>query len=169
MGFSDGSDGKESACNAGDLGSIPGSGRSPGEGNGNPLQFSCWRIHGQRSLVGRSPWGHKELDTTEWLTYTWLIHVVVWQKPTQHCKAVIPQPKTSRRLGKVPEEDKPEGLKRWALSHPKATQVLCKARDIVFIWPNPIELFPYLGVGGRIMAFDLWVAQLLPWLFIDQL
>ena len=40
-GFSSGSDGKESACNAGDLGSIPGSGRSPGEGNGSPLQYSC--------------------------------------------------------------------------------------------------------------------------------
>ena len=36
-----GSDSKESACNAGDVGSIPGSGRSPGEGNGNPLQYSC--------------------------------------------------------------------------------------------------------------------------------
>ena len=36
-----GSDGKESACNAGDLGSIPGLGRSPGEGNGNPLQYPC--------------------------------------------------------------------------------------------------------------------------------
>ena len=35
------SDGKESACNAGDLGSIPGSGRSSGKGNGNPLQYSC--------------------------------------------------------------------------------------------------------------------------------
>ena len=35
------SDGKESACNAGDVGSIPGSGRSPGEGNSNPLQYSC--------------------------------------------------------------------------------------------------------------------------------
>ena len=40
-GFSDDSDGKEPACNAGDLGSIPGLGRSPGEGNGNPLQCSC--------------------------------------------------------------------------------------------------------------------------------
>ena len=40
-GFPGGSVGKESACNAGDLGSIPGSGRSPGEGNGNPLQYSC--------------------------------------------------------------------------------------------------------------------------------
>ena len=41
MGFSGGSDGEESACNAGDLGWIPGSGRSPGERNGNPLQYSC--------------------------------------------------------------------------------------------------------------------------------
>ena len=40
-GFPDGSDGKESACNIGDLGSIPGSGRSPEEGNDNPLQYSC--------------------------------------------------------------------------------------------------------------------------------
>ena len=41
MGFPGGSDGKASACNAGDVGSIPGSGRSPGEGNGNPLLYSC--------------------------------------------------------------------------------------------------------------------------------
>ena len=41
MGLPGGSDGKATACNAGDLGSIPGSGRSPGEGNGNPLQYSC--------------------------------------------------------------------------------------------------------------------------------
>ena len=41
MGFPGGSEVKVSACNAGDLGSIPGSGRSPGEGNGNPVQYSC--------------------------------------------------------------------------------------------------------------------------------
>ena len=41
MGFPVGSDGKEFTCNAGDLGSIPGSGRSPGVGNDNPLQYSC--------------------------------------------------------------------------------------------------------------------------------
>ena len=41
LSFPGGSDGKVSACNAGDLGSIPGLGRSPGEGNGNPLQYSC--------------------------------------------------------------------------------------------------------------------------------
>ena len=47
-----------------DRGSIPGSGGSPG--GGNPLQYSCLENpHGQRSLAGYSPWGHKELDTTE--------------------------------------------------------------------------------------------------------
>ena len=55
--------GKEPACNAGDSGSIPGSGRSPGEGNGNPLQYSFFprKSHGQRSLVGYSPWGCKRV------------------------------------------------------------------------------------------------------------
>ena len=58
--------GKESACNAGDLGLIPGLGRSPGGGHGNPLQYSCLENpYGQRSLVGYRPWGHKDLDMTE--------------------------------------------------------------------------------------------------------
>ena len=54
--------GKESPCNAGDLGSILGSERSPGEGNGNRFQYSCFlpgESQGQRSLAGYSPWGHK--------------------------------------------------------------------------------------------------------------
>ena len=53
--------------NAGDLGSIPGSGSSPGEGNGNP--FLPAKSHGRRSLAGYSPWGHKESDTTEQLRF----------------------------------------------------------------------------------------------------
>ena len=65
-----GSDGKESACNAGDPGSICGSGRSPGEGNGYPFQYSCLENHHQRSLVGYSPWCHKESDTTKQLTFS---------------------------------------------------------------------------------------------------
>ena len=69
MGFPGGSDGKESAYSAGDLGSIPGLGRSSGGGHGNPLQYSCLENpHGQRSLEGYSPWGHKELDMTERLS-----------------------------------------------------------------------------------------------------
>ena len=109
-GFPGSSAGKELACNAGALGSIPGLGRSPGEGIGcplqyswtslvaqmvknppamqetwfdpwvrkipwrracNPLQYSCLEeqeSHEQRSLVGYSPWGRKELDTTERLS-----------------------------------------------------------------------------------------------------
>ena len=59
-------DGKESTCNAGDLGSIPGSGRSPGGGSGNPLQYSCLgKSRGQGILAGYSPWGGKESDTSE--------------------------------------------------------------------------------------------------------
>ena len=64
--FPGGSDGKASAYNAGDLGSIPGSGRSPGEGNGNPLQYSYLEnpMDGG-TWLGYIPWGRKELDTTE--------------------------------------------------------------------------------------------------------
>ena len=73
--FPGGSDGKESACNVGHLGLIPGLGRSPGGGHGNPLQYPCLENpHGQRSLVGYSPLGRKELDMTERLntrTYPW--------------------------------------------------------------------------------------------------
>ena len=66
MGSPGGSDGKESACKAGDAGLIPGLGRSPGEGNGNPLQYSCLENpHGQRSLVGYSPWDRKGSDIIE--------------------------------------------------------------------------------------------------------
>ena len=67
MSFPGGSDRKDSACNAGDLGSVPGSRRSPGEGNGNPLQYSSLENpRGQRSL--RAAWSHQESDTTERLS-----------------------------------------------------------------------------------------------------
>ena len=60
---------KNLSANAGDSGgmcSTPGSGRCPGGGRGNPLQYSCLENpHGQRSLVGYNPWGHKESDTPE--------------------------------------------------------------------------------------------------------
>ena len=68
MGFPRSSVGRESTYNAGDPGSIPGLERSPGEGNGNPLQFLPGESHGQRSLAGYSPWSHKESDTSERLS-----------------------------------------------------------------------------------------------------
>ena len=63
MGFPGGSDSKEFACNAGDLGSVPELERSPGGGHGNPFQYS-----GESPLTeasGYSSWDHKELDPTE--------------------------------------------------------------------------------------------------------
>ena len=65
MGFPGGSDGQESACSVGDLGSISGSGSSPGLGNGNLVWYSCLGNFRQRSLAGYSPWSHKESDTAE--------------------------------------------------------------------------------------------------------
>ena len=59
LGFPGGSVGKESAGNAGDLSSIPGSGRSPGEGNGNPLQYSCL----ENPMDGGAWWA-----TVHWVT-----------------------------------------------------------------------------------------------------
>ena len=63
LGFPCGSAGKESACNVGDLDSIPGLGRSPGEGKDYPLHYS-----GLENPMDYSPWGRKKLDTTEQLS-----------------------------------------------------------------------------------------------------
>ena len=89
-GFPGGSDGKESACNAGDLGSIPGSGRSPGEGNGYPLLYSYLENSMDRRAWWASPWDHKESGMTEQLTLYgmrrqsgWiLLHAAVRFSPT---------------------------------------------------------------------------------------
>ena len=63
MGFPGGSDGKESACNVGDLGSISGLGRPPGGGNGNPLQCSCLENPMDRGAWWAAVHGCKESDT----------------------------------------------------------------------------------------------------------
>ena len=68
-GFLCSSEGNKSACHVGDPGSIPRLGGSNWKGHGNPLQvFLPGESHGQKSLAGYSPWGHKESDTSEWLT-----------------------------------------------------------------------------------------------------
>ena len=71
MGFPGGSNSKESICNVGDLSSIPGLRRSPEEGNGNLLQYSCLENPMGRGLCQAcSPWGRKESDTSEQLHFT---------------------------------------------------------------------------------------------------
>ena len=76
-GFPGGSDGKESACNAGDLGSVPGLGRSPGGGHGNPLQYSCL----ENPMDGGVRWatihGVAESDTTEMTCHTHSIQYTI--------------------------------------------------------------------------------------------
>jgi len=72
-GFPGGSDGKESTCNAGDLGSILGLGRPPWRREWLPTPVFCLgEVRGQRSLAVCSPCGHKELDTTEQLSLSHL-------------------------------------------------------------------------------------------------
>ena len=83
-GFPGGLDGKESACNVGDPGSIPGSGSSPGGGHGNPLQYSCLENPIQSSLVGYSPCSPKESDVPEWLTHRERIHEASFSDSNEH-------------------------------------------------------------------------------------
>ena len=67
--FPGGSNGKESDCNAGDLGLIPGFGRSPGEGNGYPLQYTCLENSTDRGAWRATAHGFEELDTSAGLTH----------------------------------------------------------------------------------------------------
>ena len=77
-GFPGGSDSKDYTCNAGDLGSSPGLGRSPEGRLSNPLQYSPLESQGQRSLAGHSPRSHKESDMTEQLSiYTAYTHIYI--------------------------------------------------------------------------------------------
>ena len=96
-----GSNGKASAYNAGDLGSIPGLGRSSGEGNGNPLQYSCLeKSHGWRSPVGYSPRGRKESDTTEQL-YFFFMTVPIPQIKTVRLREIRNSPQLTQPVGNM--------------------------------------------------------------------
>ena len=75
-GFPGGSDGKECARNVEDLGSIPRLGRFPGEGHGDPIQYSCLENpHGQKNVVGYNPWGHNDLNVAERLSTAHIQHI----------------------------------------------------------------------------------------------
>ena len=87
------SDQKESACNAGDPGSVPWSGRSPGGGNWQPTPvFLPGQYHGQRSQAGYSLWVHKESDTTEQLTFLlfWLLNFSCERHRDHYC-GILPK------------------------------------------------------------------------------
>ena len=86
LGLTGGSDGKESPCNAGDPGSNPGLRRSPGKGNGNPLQYSCLENPIDRGAWWAT-WSCKESDITERLTLSLSIILV-----NTHSIAYLPNP-----------------------------------------------------------------------------
>ena len=98
MGFSGGSDGKKSACNAGDLGSVPGLGRSPGEGIGYPLQY-LWT-----SLVAQMV---KNLPA---MKETW-IQSLGWEDPLEEGMATL----SSILAWRIPMEEEPGGLQSMGL------------------------------------------------------
>ena len=89
LGFPGGSDGKESACNAGDLCSVSGLGRFPGGGHGHPLQYSFLENPTDRG-AWQAPQGHKESDTTEQLSSAHSIHnavasiISLYLQPTEY-------------------------------------------------------------------------------------
>ena len=105
---------KNSACQIGESGSIPELGRSPGGGHGNPLQYSCLASPpGQRSLVGYSPWGRKESDTTERLS----VHASSSQSPALFCYMthLFPFPHSVTVLqGLLQERQEPQFLIRFS-------------------------------------------------------
>ena len=88
-----GLDAKASSCNVGDKGSIPGSGRSAGEGNSNPLILLPGKFHGWRSLEDYSPWGCKEVDTTERLHFYFSLSLFTfmhWRRKWQATPVFLP-------------------------------------------------------------------------------
>ena len=91
--------GKESTCNSGDAGSNPGSGRSPGEGNGNPLQYSCRENPmdrgARRAMVHRVSQSQTRLG--DWAHTHAGMYNDVWQKPPQYCKVISLQLNNKKR------------------------------------------------------------------------
>ena len=143
-GFPGGLDGKESACNVEDPGSIPGSGRSLGEGNGNPLQYSHLE-NPMRSLVGYSPRGCKESDMTERLYFTFIDAFKLW------CwRRLLRVPWTARRSNQpILKESSPEysleGL-MLKLSWPRLViAFLPRSKNLLISWlqsPSTVILEP---------------------------
>ena len=136
LGFPDGSDGKESTCNAEDLGSSPGLGRFPREGHGNPLQYS-WpgEFQGQRSLAGYSPWGRKELDMIERLSHSFFY--------------IVPAP----HMHSLPRYHHPPS--EWSVCYHGRTYVIdtqrihvyLLSRDQLFVTPQTAALQAPLFIG----------------------
>ena len=129
--FPGGSDGKASACNVGDLGSIPGSGRSSGEGNDNPLQYSCLKI----------PWmeepGRLQSMGSQTVGHDWATSLSVWNNIKCANQSIIGIPEGQEREKGI--KNVFEGTFAANFSNPKKeidTQVQ-EAQRIPTRWTQP--------------------------------
>ena len=148
MGFPGGSVVKTPPASAEDarhMGSNPGSGRSPRDGNGTHSRILMWEIPGQRSLVGYSPWGRKEQDTTAWLhTHTqnpdgvmglvhWRRVACIYPGSPKQCK--------EREDSKLPDPQPPNILEGCALCPPEGTHFKNNRQKVVVLclkWPGQL-------------------------------
>ena len=122
--------GKESACNAGDADSIPGSGRSSGEGNGNPLQYSCLgnpmdRGTGRLQSMGVT----KKLDTTKWLKNNNIISALDYCRGRPGAKIM-----EQEHMNTKGSDDKVQ--KRWVIA--EKTNVVVKSSNKTICIRSPL-------------------------------
>ena len=103
-GFLGGSDSEEAACNTGDTGLIPRSGRSPGEGNATHFSILPGKLNGERSLVGYSPRCHNELDATEQLTL-FTFSGISWILGLNMKSKIISFPEDRRKIFTCPQAE----------------------------------------------------------------
>ena len=148
MGFPGGSVVKTPPASAEDarhMGSNPGSGRSPRDGNGTHSRILMWEIPGQRSLVGYSPWGRKEQDTTAWLhTHTQnpdgVMRLVHWRRVACIYPGSPKQCK-EREDSKLPDPQPPNILEGCALCPPEGTHFKNNRQKVVVLclkWPGQL-------------------------------
>ena len=160
--FPGGSYGKASACNAGDPGLILGLGRSPGEGNGNPLQYSCLE-----NSMDWGAWGRKESDTTEQLHFSYWF---IWSSRDHEAGVMawlyLPHLEYSLQIT-------PLGWQRLCptslflfLLHPILLPLYSLPRCSSLI-NNPLNLLPHLCFWRTKPAIDHFNSVLLAWVFHD--
>ena len=125
------------------MGLIPGSGKCPGEENGNPLQHFAWKkSHGQRSLAGYSLWGCKELDTTERLT----LSLSLWDH--SHIKGTILWQVTSQTR-------EHSNIIHWRWAWCGRIAVPC-SWEVFYLWKTRAQRFPVLSQKHHIHWVLRW-------------